>query len=97
MEGLTYEFYENFWPTIKLLLKVVYRSFQEGHLPPSTVEGAALVPKQGEASDLKNWRPITLLNTDYKLIARCLAKRITRVLPQLISSDKRCCVTKIST
>jgi hypothetical protein len=51
-----------------------------------------LAPKQREPSDLKNWRRITLLNTDHKLIARCLAKRITQVLPQLISSDQSYCV-----
>jgi hypothetical protein len=94
MDGLTYEFYEKFWPIIKaLFLKVAHRGFRQGHLPPSMLKGVvALAPKQREPSDLKNWRPITLLSTDHKLIARCLAKRITRVLPQLISSDQSYCV-----
>jgi hypothetical protein len=51
-----------------------------------------LVPKHGDPMDLKNWRHVTLLNTDYKLITRCLANRITEVLPMIISSDQSFCV-----
>lgn len=35
-----------------------------------------LLYKKGEREDIKNWRPITLLNTDYKIIANVLANRI---------------------
>jgi ABC-type sulfate transport system substrate-binding protein len=34
-----------------------------------------LVPKQGDPTDIKNWRPV--LNTDYKLITRSLSNGIT--------------------
>jgi len=32
-----------------------------------------LVFKSGEREDVKNWRPITLLNVDYKILSKLLA------------------------
>ena len=37
---------------------------------------------------MKNWRPISLLNTTYKLASSCIAERIKSVLPSLISNDQ---------
>ena len=39
-------------------------------------------------ANLKNWRPITLLNVDYKVAAKAIAKRIEPLLPKLIHSDQ---------
>ena len=39
-------------------------------------------------SDLKNWRPISLTNSDYKLLAKCLALRLSSVIGVIINEDK---------
>jgi hypothetical protein len=36
--------------------------------------------KGGEREDIKNWRPLTLLNCDYKIISKLLAERLKNVL-----------------
>ena len=36
----------------------------------------------------KNWRAITLLNCDYKIVAKSIANRIKKVLPKIINNDQ---------
>ena len=43
-----------------------------------------LIPKaDSDLLDLQNWRPITLLNIDYKIASKALARRIETILPKL--------------
>ena len=36
----------------------------------------------------KNWRPVSLLNCDYKIAAKAVATRMKRVLPDVINNDQ---------
>ena len=74
----------------KLMCSVYNHSFQVKSLPHSIWRSViSLLPKKGkELLFLKNWRPISLLNTDYKIVAKLLSLRIKKVLPHLISDDQ---------
>ena len=41
---------------------------------------------------LKNWRPITLLTTDYKILTRALANRLKSVLHLIIHPNQTACI-----
>ena len=45
--------------------------------------------KKGDRDDIKNWRPITLLNIDYKIVAKTFAERLKKVLPTIIHPDQK--------
>ena len=91
MDGLPPEFYKVFWRDISsYLISVLNYGFDSGHLSVSQRRGVIkLIPKKdAELYFIKNWRPITLLNTDYKIAAKSIANRIKLVLPNLINHDQ---------
>ena len=69
---------------------LVKDTFDEKELTPSQYkEVLTLLHKNGEWEAIWNWRSLTLLNSDYKIIAQILAERLKVVLPTLIHSDQK--------
>ena len=90
-DGFTKEFYETFFDLIgDHLLESYNEAFDKGKISISQRRGIiSLIPKgENYLVELTNWRPITLLNVDYKILARAFAKRIELKLPNLIHSDQ---------
>ena len=69
---------------------MVKESVETGVLPMTLSEGIlTLVPKPNRPrSEIKSYRPITLLNVSYKIIAAAIADRIRQVLPSIIDKDQ---------
>lgn len=51
-----------------------------------------LLYKKGDRTDLKNWRPISLLNCDYKILAKMISLRLANVLENIIQPHQTCSV-----
>lgn len=90
-DGIVAEFYKEYWYLIhKDFTKVLKYIFASNALAPSQYNAVlTLLYKKGEREDIKNWRPISLLNVDYKIITKILAERIKQVLPSIIHSDQK--------
>ena len=89
-DGITKEFYEAFWDDLKApLLLSVNKAFKVEELSTSQKQAVIklIEKKKGKGKQLiKNWRPISLLNVDTKLVSRVLSERLKTTLSSLISS-----------
>ena len=89
-DGLTAEFYQTFWSDLKnLVLQSLNTAYESGKLSKSQRKSyLSLMYKKNDPYDISNWRPISLLNVDYKIAAHILANRIKTILPKIIHSDQ---------
>lgn len=90
-DGLSTDFYKHFWPSIGDL---VTDSLNYGldNLTLSAEQGRGiltLIPKpKKDPLFIKNYRPISLLNTDYKICSKSLATRLKLVIPSIIGKNQ---------
>jgi hypothetical protein len=72
-----------------LVLDAINAAYVEGRLPDSFSLGLiTLLHKKGPHADLDNYRPITLLNADYKILATMLVARIAPLLDKLVPDSQ---------
>ena len=90
-DGIIAAFYQIYWDIIKdEFSDLINEIFCEGSLCKSQGKGMiSLIFKGGERESIKNWRPLTVLNCDYKIIAKILALRLKKMLPKIIHSDQK--------
>ena len=94
-DGFTVEFYRLFWDDIGQIMVDSFKyAFKKGSLSINQKLGIiSLIPKKDKNKNyLKNWRPISLLNNDYKIAAKAIALRLEKVTPRIISSSQTGCV-----
>ncbi|KAI2643779.1 putative 149 kDa protein [Labeo rohita] len=91
VDGLISEFYKSFSEELApFLLKFFSQSIELGKLPPTLTQGLiTLIPKpKKDALLLDNWRPICLLNIDYKILASIFSVRIKKTLDLIIDDTQ---------
>ena len=60
-----------------------------GVFPQGFSDGiVAILYKKGCRTDIRNYRPITLLNGHYKILTRILAKRMLSIVSQFVSDEQ---------
>ena len=92
IDGLLIEFYKSQYEIIKNDLLQIYNSTLSLNetLPPSMTQAIiTLLPKNGKKL-LRNWRPISLLCVDYKILTKIISNRLKTILDQAIFKEQTC-------
>jgi hypothetical protein len=74
MNGFTTEFYKFFW------IRSFNHGYEKGHLSVTQRQGViTCLPKEGKSKFyIKNWRPISLFNVDYKICSSSMEQRLKK-------------------
>ncbi|GJR00675.1 RNA-directed DNA polymerase, eukaryota [Tanacetum coccineum] len=95
-DGFTFGFYRRYWTFLENdVVEAVLYFFNHGQFPKgSNSSFITLIPKTQEAKMMKDFRPITLIGSLYKIIAKILANRLVVVLEDLVSDVQSAFVAK---
>ncbi len=94
IDGLPIEFYKTFWKILEPhYTSMIFESYDQGTLPFSTKTSVlSLLHKNDSKKKLKNYRPLSITNIDYKIIAYIFSQRLRNILPLLIHEDQTACI-----
>ncbi|CAH2329361.1 Hypothetical predicted protein [Pelobates cultripes] len=89
-DGLTAEFYQQFCDLLAPHLTEVFNeSLARELLPPSIL---LTKPNVLDTADVGNWRPISLLNVDRKVLAKIMMKRVQGLARRVLSTSQYCTI-----
>ncbi|CAJ0958213.1 unnamed protein product [Ranitomeya imitator] len=91
VDGFPAEIYKNFGEVLIPKLRVLLEEARSGGRLPASMREAIIVviPKEGkDPTQPDSYRPISLLTTDVKLLAKVFAMRLTSVISGLVHSDQ---------
>jgi len=89
-DGILTEFFQEFIDEISpTLLQAFSAMLRNGETSELINKGLiTLIPKSGDHVKLGNWRPITLLGSLYKILAKTLARRLQVFLSNIIRPNQ---------
>lgn len=96
-DGLPKEFYLRTFDVIHRELNLVMNEALRSNFPAQFVDGViVLVKKRGGGETARSYRPISLVNFDYKILSRILKKRLDEVLRShnILTASQKCSNSK---
>ena len=84
--GFGVQFFKTFWSVIKGDLLAMFDDFYKGKIDIKRLNYGVitLMPKVKEANNIKQYRPICLLNVDFKVFTKDLNNRSTPIAKEVI-------------
>ncbi len=91
IDGISNKFIQHFWCFFRVpLYKYAICSYDTGSLTDSfRTAKIRLIPKKGDLTKLKNWRPISLLSCFYKVLSRAISHRLQKYMDKLTKVSQK--------
>jgi len=85
-DGIFLAFLRTAWDVLKLdLLQIMNRMYIEGITTARQLQGLIVcLPKNAHPKNVDDYRPLTLLNTDYKILTGLIANKLKPCLAAII-------------
>ena len=86
-DGFFLAFWQDSWHFVKDEIMEMFREFHANETSIRSLNATflVLIPKKGDAEDLMDFRPISLLGSLYKILAKVLANRLKKVVGKVLS------------
>eukprot|EP00644_Phytophthora_capsici_P009456 jgi/Phyca11/107342/e_gw1.13.121.1 len=90
-DGLNNDFFKDTQSIFVPALTAISNELLKGGKPPQSFLEALIIPlkKKGDSDDAMDFRPISLLQTGYKIVTKVMATRAQRVLGKPIGSSQQ--------
>ncbi|CAG2249246.1 unnamed protein product [Mytilus edulis] len=91
VDGIGKSFYLKFWNIIgEDLVEVLNNVYLNGELTETMKTGliSLIYKNKGNRKDMKQWRPISLLCVDYKILTKFLSKNLSKILNKLLDKNQ---------
>ena len=99
IDGIPIEYFKSYYEYLKNDLLQLYNLilFENNNLTTSLNQAIITFSfKNDKKENLKNWRPISLLCSDYKILTKILSNRLKPTLEHTISIEQTCRISKRS-
>jgi hypothetical protein len=89
-DGFPAEFFQTYWEIVGPTICELVKAFSRNELDLWRLNQACItvIPKSDQATNIEDYRPISIITTIIKIISKLLADRLQRVLPDLISNKQ---------
>ena len=90
LDGFTMAFFQKCWSVVEVDVMAVFVHFHRYSMFERSLNASflTLIPKKNNAIDVKDFRPISLVGSVYKLLSKVLANRLRVVLDSLLSESQ---------
>ena len=90
VDGVPAEFYQKFDFVVKWLHEVYREMMEKGEMTETMKTSVVkLLFKKNDRKKIENYRPISLLTVDYKILAKILTERMKKVLKKVIGNEQQ--------
>jgi hypothetical protein len=91
IDGINNKFIKIIWDLVRHpLLRYIECCFRKGKLTPNfNTACIKLIPKKGDLTLIKNWRPISLLSCYYKIVSRVINQRLGTVIERITGRGQK--------
>ncbi|GJX81979.1 putative RNA-directed DNA polymerase, eukaryota, reverse transcriptase zinc-binding domain protein [Tanacetum coccineum] len=89
-DGFSFAFIKKYWDLLKMDIYGFFNSFFESGLMPQGANSFffTLIPKVSNPIFIKDFCPISFIGIHYKIIAKVLANRLSKVIDKIVSNEQ---------